>query len=101
MASGGISYFFFANGRVQTLEGLAATARREAAENQLKLLASQLEPHMLFNTLANLRVLISVDPPRAQAMLDHLVAFLRSTLSASHNRSTAVAEFARTPNHAL
>jgi len=38
---------------------------------------------MLFNTLANLRVLIALDPPRAQQMLDHMIAFLRSTLGAS------------------
>jgi hypothetical protein len=63
----------------------AEAARRAAAENQLKLLESQLEPHMLFNTLANLRVLIGTDPPRAQAMLDRLIAFLRSTLNASRN----------------
>jgi LytS/YehU family sensor histidine kinase len=49
------------------------------------LLQSQLEPHMLFNTLANLRVLIGIDPPRAQAMLDRLIAFLRATLSASRS----------------
>ena len=63
----------------------AEAARRAAAENQLKLLESQLEPHMLFNTLANLRVLIAMDPPRAQAMLDRLIAFLRATLSASRS----------------
>jgi|PlaIllAssembly_1097288.scaffolds.fasta_scaffold30832_1 hypothetical protein len=63
----------------------AEAARRAAAEHQLMLLQSQLEPHMLFNTLANLRVLIGMDPPRAQAMLDRLIAFLRSTLSASRS----------------
>jgi signal transduction histidine kinase len=63
----------------------AEAARRAAAENQLKLLESQLEPHMLFNTLANLRVLIALDPPRAQAMLDRLIAFLRATLNASRS----------------
>jgi len=63
----------------------AEAARRTAAENQLKLLESQLEPHMLFNTLANLRVLIGIDPPRAQAMLDRLIAFLRATLNASRS----------------
>jgi len=63
----------------------AEAARRAAAETQLKLLESQLEPHMLFNTLANLRVLIGIDPPRAQAMLDRLIAFLRATLSASRS----------------
>lgn len=38
---------------------------------------------MLFNTLANLRALIGLDAARAQQMLDHLDAFLRSTLAAS------------------
>ena len=60
-----------------------ANAQRQAAESQLKLLESQLEPHMLFNTLANLRVLISTDPERATTMLDHMVAYLRATLDGS------------------
>ena len=38
---------------------------------------------MLFNTLANLRVLITLDPPRAVQMLDHLNRYLRVTLSGS------------------
>ena len=38
---------------------------------------------MLFNTLANLRALITVDPVRAQAMLDRLIAFLRASLAGS------------------
>ena len=91
-----IIYFFYSRGRGEQLEQLVATAQRDAAENQLKLLASQLEPHMLFNTLANLRVLIGMDPPRAQLMLDHLVAFMRSTLTASRNMLHPLsAEFAR------
>jgi sensor histidine kinase YesM len=74
----------------------AEEAQREASEAQLRLLQSQLEPHMLFNTLANLRVLIGLDPPRAQAMLDRLIAFLRSTLAASRADSHPLAdEFAR------
>jgi hypothetical protein len=73
-----------------------AAAERSAAENQLKLLQSQLEPHMLFNTLANLRVLIGIDAARAQAMLDRLIAFLRATLEASRAGAHPLgAEFAR------
>ncbi len=99
-ASAGISYFFYSSGRAQALEQLVATAQRDSAENQLKLLSSQLEPHMLFNTLANLRVLISMDPQRAQVMLDHLVAFMRSTLNASRNMLNPLAdEFARTNDY--
>ncbi len=71
--------------RLTTARALAEAAQRQAAENQLRLLQSQLEPHMLFNTLANLRVLIGLDPQRAQTMLDHLIAFLRTTLQASQH----------------
>jgi signal transduction histidine kinase len=69
--------------RLTSARAQAEAAQRLAAENQLRLLQSQLEPHMLFNTLANLRVLIGLDPARAQGMLDHLIAFLRATLNAS------------------
>ncbi|MFD1561204.1 sensor histidine kinase [Paraburkholderia silviterrae] len=92
----GCTWFFYTRGRLAAMEARTQTALRTAAENQLRLLVSQLEPHMLFNTLANLRVLIGSDPPRAQAMLDHLNAFLRATLDASRSDSHALsAEFAR------
>jgi LytS/YehU family sensor histidine kinase len=55
---------------------------------------------MLFNTLANLRVLIGLDAERAQAMLDHLIAFLRATLNASRLEQHALAtEFARVEDY--
>ncbi len=82
--------------RMAMLDADAQRAIRGAAENQLKLLQSQLEPHMLFNTLANLRVLIGTDTQQAQAMLDHLSAFLRAMLEASRTGSHPLAaEFAR------
>lgn len=90
------TWFFYTRGRLATTEARAQQAQRQAAEAQLRLLEAQLEPHMLFNTLANLRVLIALDPPRAQAMLDQLIAFLRATLSASRvGRHALSAEFAR------
>ena len=82
--------------RLASARAAAEAAQRQAAEHQLRLLQSQLEPHMLFNTLANLRVLIALDPPRAQAMLDQLITFLRSTLQASRAGTHTLAdEFAR------
>ena len=91
-----ITYWFYSRETIAAKEAAIQTAQRQAAEHQLKLLESQLEPHMLFNTLANLRVLIGVDPPRAQAMLDQLIAFLRATLGASRASSHPLAtEFAR------
>src|SRR4029078_4252229 len=64
------------------------------------LLESQLEPHMLFNTLANLRAPITVDPQRAQATLDQPIALLRATLAAARVPSHALdAEFARVADY--
>jgi signal transduction histidine kinase len=78
----------------------AEAAERTAAQLQLRMLQSQLEPHMLFNTLANLRVLIGLDAARAQTMLDHLIAFLRSTLEASRRSEHPLSdEFARVDDY--
>ena len=79
------TWYYMTNERLRIQQAAAEAARREATESQLMLLQSQLEPHMLFNTLANLRVLITLDPPRAQAMLDRLIAYLRATLGASRS----------------
>ena len=89
------TWYFYATERLRQEQADAEAARRAAAESQLRLLQSQLEPHMLFNTLANLRVLIMLDPPRAQAMLDRLIGWLRATLGASRSgRHSLAAEFA-------
>ena len=95
LVSGAATYNFYMRSQVATIAAQAEAARRLAGENQLRLLQSQLEPHMLFNTLANLRVLVTLDPPRAQAMLDHLIRYLRATLGASHaNLHPLATEFA-------
>jgi hypothetical protein len=77
------SYWFYSRNKSAYLERKMGEAHRHANEARLKLLEAQLEPHMLFNTLANLRALIAVDPARAQQMLDHMIAYLRATLDAS------------------
>jgi signal transduction histidine kinase len=90
------SYYFYTANKSAYLQRKMGEARSHATEAQLKLLESQLEPHMLFNTLANLRVLIGSDPPRAQQMLDHMIAYLRATLNASRATThTLQAEFDR------
>jgi|WetSurMetagenome_2_1015567.scaffolds.fasta_scaffold23925_2 sensor histidine kinase YesM len=86
--------------RLASARALAEAAQRQATEARLRLLESQLEPHMLFNTLANLRVLIGLDPPRAQAMLDRLNDYLRATLYASRaGHQTLAAEFDRVADY--
>lgn len=89
-------YYFYSQGRSSYLERKMGETQRLADEARLKLLEAQLEPHMLFNTLANLRALIGVDPQRAQQMLDHMISYLRATLVASRATThTLEAEFAR------
>ena len=91
-----ITYYFQSRQVIAGQREEVERAQRQAAEQQLMLLESQLEPHMLFNTLANLRALIGVDAARAQAMLDHLIAFLRASLAVSRERIHPLAdEFAR------
>ncbi len=82
------SYYFWTRERLMSVE-------RSAAEARLKLLQAQIEPHFLFNTLANLQALIGADPARAQEMLRHLDGYLRATLASTRNdRDTLAVEFA-------
>ncbi|RYZ12173.1 MAG: sensor histidine kinase [Comamonadaceae bacterium] len=91
-----ITYYYYSLGKSRYLQDRIAVAQRDAAEARLRLLETQLEPHMLFNTLANLRVLITLDPPRAVAMLDRLNNYLRVTLAGSRALSHPLsAEFER------
>lgn len=96
LAGAAASYYFYSKTQSGYLRTRVAEASFQASQARLKLLESQLEPHMLFNTLANLRVLIDADPARAQTMLDHLIAYLRATLNASRTGThTLDTEFAR------
>ncbi len=52
----------------------------QATESQLRLLQAQMEPHFLFNTLANVQSLIASDAPRAQLMLETFTDYLRASL---------------------
>lgn len=71
-------------------------AQRLALEAQLRLLRAQLEPHMLFNTLANLRGLLREDIGRAETMIDRLIVYLRGTLAASQTEAQPLGrEFAQ------
>ena len=53
---------------------------QQAAESQLRMLQAQIEPHFLFNTLANVQSLIASDAPRAQLMLESFTDYLRASL---------------------
>lgn len=54
---------------------------RQALDARLRLLQAQVEPHFLFNTLANIRSMVRQSgSDDATRMLDHLIAYLRAAL---------------------
>ncbi len=63
-------------------EQIAANAAL-LAQAQLRALQAQVEPHFLYNTLANVLSLMQVNPPQAKHMLERLIEFLRANLAAS------------------
>ena len=58
----------------------ATATEKELTVAKLSLLQAQVEPHFLYNTLASAQLLTRSDPPRADRMLGHLIAFLRHSL---------------------
>ena len=58
----------------------AERAARQEAEIRLSVLAAQVEPHFLFNTLAGVRGAMTSDPARASEMIDRLVDYLRASI---------------------
>ena len=63
---------------------------RAALTAKLSALQAQVEPHFLFNTLANLKYLIRTDGGTAQLMLDHLVGYLQNALPDMRSVSSTV-----------
>jgi hypothetical protein len=76
-------YFLWSREQFSHEASARLVAQQLASESQLRLLRAQIEPHMLFNTLANLRLLVEEDPIQAQLMIDQLIIYLRSALTAS------------------
>jgi signal transduction histidine kinase len=60
------------------------TLQRQAADARLALLQSQVEPHFLFNTLANVQALVESGSPRAAPVLSSLIAYLRAAMPQLH-----------------
>jgi signal transduction histidine kinase len=66
-----------------------AAAERSTTVAELKLLQAQLEPHFLYNTLANVVSLIDANPTLAKGMMERLIDYLRhAAVAASLPEST-------------
>jgi len=69
----------------------AERIEREATLANLRALQAQIEPHFLFNTLANVSSLVDPDPAKAKRMLESFIRFLRASLAATRTESTTLA----------
>jgi len=90
-----ISYFFYSRYRILETENQAKAEQlarmqreKELTEAQLKLFQAQIEPHFLFNTLANVGSLIESAPAQAKGMLDSLNQYLRVSLKRTREEAT-------------
>jgi hypothetical protein len=65
---------------------------RQITEARLQTLQAQVEPHFLYNTLANVQALTEVDPPAANQMVGHLIQYLRSALPKMRDSTSTVGQ---------
>jgi hypothetical protein len=88
MVIGALAYAFFVYQR-QAEHASALAHENELHSVQLELQMTQarlqslrayIEPHFLFNTLANIRQLYRVEPDRGRAMLVNFIAYVRAAL---------------------
>ncbi|HUP28772.1 MAG TPA: histidine kinase [Usitatibacter sp.] len=71
-----------ARDQASILRGEAERHRLEKnmLEARLAVMQAQVEPHFLFNTLANVQHLVETDPAAASRMLESLIQYLRAAL---------------------
>jgi signal transduction histidine kinase len=67
-------------------------AERAATQASLRALQAQIEPHFLFNTLANVTSLIHTRPDDAKHMLEEFIAYLRASLASTREAETVLAK---------
>ena len=65
---------------------------RRASDARLRLLQAQVQPHFLFNTLANVRALVRTGSPQAGVVLDSLIAYLRASVPHLESPFTTLAQ---------
>ena len=74
--------------RILKAESERHQLERNVLEARLALMQAQVEPHFLFNTLANVQHLVETDPPAAAHVLASLIKYLRAALPQMREAST-------------
>jgi signal transduction histidine kinase len=70
----------------------AAEALQSETQARLALLQAQIEPHFLFNTLANAQSVIESDPRTAKSILENLNQYLRVSLGRTRRATSTLGD---------
>ncbi len=65
---------------------------RKAMDARFRLLQAQVEPHFLFNTLANVQALVEAGAPQSSKVLQSLIAYLRAAVPRLHETATSLGQ---------
>ncbi len=76
--------------RIHRAESERHQLEKSVLQARLQLMQAQVEPHFLFNTLANVQHLVETDPPAASRMLDSLIQYLRAALPQMRESATSL-----------
>ncbi|MGZ5034317.1 MAG: sensor histidine kinase [Usitatibacter sp.] len=74
--------------RIHRAEAERHHLEKNMLEAKLAVMQAQVEPHFLFNTLANVQHLVETDPAAAARMLDSLIQYLRAALPQMREAAT-------------
>ncbi|HEX7236554.1 MAG TPA: histidine kinase, partial [Gammaproteobacteria bacterium] len=82
----------FARDQALAFELERSRLERNALDTRLRLLQAQVEPHFLFNTLANVQALVDSGSQQASGVLASLVAYLRAAVPRMHEPATTLGQ---------
>ena len=82
----------FARNQALAFELERSELERKALNARLRLLQAQVEPHFLFNTLANVQELVDAGSPQASRVLKSLIAYLRAAVPRLHEAATTLGQ---------
>jgi hypothetical protein len=80
----------FAREQALAFELERSELERRALDARLRVLQAQVEPHFLFNTLANVQALVESGSPQAPRVLSSLIAYLRAAVPRMDERTSTI-----------
>ncbi len=82
----------FARDQALAFELERSELERQALDARFRLLQAQVEPHFLFNTLANVQALVDTGAPQASQVLKSLIEYLRAAVPRLQEPATTLGQ---------